>query len=393
MRILVLHSRYLSGGVSGENRVVDDETKLLREAGHQVWLWDPTPTTTSGLQLLRVGVKTIWSTSAVTKVRELIRQTRADIVHCHNLFPELSPAVLREASSQAAVVMTLHNFRSLCLPATFVRDGRVCEDCLGRLPWPGVVHGCYRGSKAGSAVLASSLALHRTLGTFDRTTLYFAVSEFIKQKHVQAGWAHDRISVKSNFAWPSRRREGSGEYFLYLGRLSAEKGISTLLEAFEELPAPLIVVGDGPQADELRAMTSSPSIHFRGAVSPSEVDSLLRRARALLVPSIWYEGQPRGILEAYAAGVPVVASDIGGLPEAVVDGVTGFLVPAGNPKPWMRAVERLLEDAEAERLADGAWLRWHERYTPEQGLEGLESAYERALERQYLNAADNSPTI
>ena len=378
MRILILHSRYLSGAVSGENRVVDDETRLLREAGHQVRLWNPAPET-SGLQLLRAGMKTIWSTSAVTKVRELIRQTRADIVHCHNLFPELSPAILREASSRAAVVMTLHNFRSLCLPATFVRDGRVCQDCLGRLPWPGVVHACYRGSRTGSAVLASSLSLHRTLGTFDRTTLYLAVSEFVRRKHAEAGWADDRISVKSNFAWPSTRRAGPGEYFLFLGRLSPEKGISTLLDAFAELPAPLLVVGDGPQADELRAMTSSASISFRGSVSPSEAHGLLRHARALLVPSICFEGQPRAILEAYAAGVPVVASDMGGLPETVVDGVTGLLVPPNSPRLWTRAVERLLEDAEAERLGDGAWQRWHERYTPERGLGGLESAYERAL--------------
>ena len=315
MRILILHSRYLSGAVSGENRVVADETRLLREAGHQVWLWEPTPTTTSGLRLLRAGAKAIWSTSAVTKVGELIRQTRAEIVHCHNLYPELSPAVLRKASSGIAAVMTLHNFRSLCLPATFVRDGRICEDCLGRLPWPGVVHACYRGSMAGSAILASSLTLHRTLETFDRPTLYLAVSEFVKRKHVEAGWADDRISVKSNFAWPATRREGPGEYFLYLGRLSPEKGVSTMLDAFRELPAaPLLVVGDGPQNDELRAMTSSPSVDFRGAVSPTEVDSLLRHARALLVPSVCYEGQPRAILEAYAAGIPVVASDIGGLP-------------------------------------------------------------------------------
>ena len=174
--------------------------------------------------------------------------------------------------------------------------------------------------------------MHRTLGSFDRPTLYVAVSEFVKRKYVEAGWSADRISVKSNFAWPSRRREGPGEYFLYLGRLSPEKGVSTLLEAFEELPAaPLLVVGDGPQADQLHTITSSPSVTFRGAVSPSEVDSLLRRARALLVPSVCYEGQPRAILEAYAAGVPVVASDIGGLPESVVDGVTGLLVPPGRP--------------------------------------------------------------
>ena len=190
----------------------------------------------------------------------------------------------------------------------------------------------------------------------------------------------DRIGVRSNFAWPTERREGAGEYFLYLGRLSSEKGIPTILEAFAELSAPLLIVGDGPEAARLRAFGRSSSVEFRGAVPASEVGPLLRGARALLVPSVCYEGQPRGILEAYAAGVPVIASDLGGLPEVVEDGVDGLLVPPAAPLQWRDGVERLLDDAESDRLGEGAWRRWRERFTPQRGLVTLESQYERALD-------------
>ena len=381
IRILVLHSRYLSGAVSGENRVVEDEVALLREAGHEVELWDPSPAPTGGASLIRAGVGTIWSRRAAAEISRRIRLKRPDVVHVHNLYPELSPAVLRAASSaKVPLVMTLHNYRSICLPATLVRDGRVCEDCLGRLPWPGVVHACYRDSRAGSAALAGSLSLHRAIGTFGLPTRYLAVSDFVKRKHVQAGWPSGRIAVKANFAWPSERREGPGEYFLYAGRLSEEKGVATLLRPGKAFPLPLVVVGDGPQASELRAMAPD-SVEFRGAVAPSEVAAFVRRARAFLVPSICYEGQPRGILEAYAAGVPVIASDIGGLPEIVVDGVSGSLVAPDSAEAWRQAIDRLLDDAESERLGDGARRTWSERFTPEQGLTGLESAYADAITR------------
>ena len=206
MRVLILHSRYLSGTTSGENRVVDDEARLLTEAGHQVDVWDPVPSDTSGPRLVGTAARAIWSKEAMDHVRGLIRRLDAEIVHCHNLFPILSPAVLRAAHSEgAAVVMTLHNYRLLCLPATFVRDGRVCEDCLGREPWPGVVHACYRASRLGSATLATSLTLHKTIRTFEQVTTFLAVSRFVRDKHIEGGWPGDRINVKPNFAWPSTR--------------------------------------------------------------------------------------------------------------------------------------------------------------------------------------------
>jgi glycosyltransferase involved in cell wall biosynthesis len=378
VRILIFHSRYLSGAVSGENRVVDDEARLLTDGGHRVDVWDPAPNSARGLRLMGTAARAIWSTEATDHVRGLIRRSRAEIVHFHNLFPLLSPAVLRAAGNEgAAVVMTLHNYRLLCLPATFIRDGRICEDCLGRRPWPGVVHACYRDSTLGSATLATSLSLHTALHTFDRVTKYLAVSRFVRRKYVEAGWPDDRIEVKSNFAWESPRRGGPGRYFLYLGRLSSGKGVATLLAAWRRSSAHLLVVGDGPAAQSLTGGAPA-NVEFRPTVSPAEVPALIREARALLVPSLWYEAQPRVILEAYAAGVPVLASDLGALPEAVRPD-SGLLVPPGDAAAWADAVERLLDDRESERLGQGAWRRWRDTYSPERGLQNLEDAYRRAV--------------
>jgi glycosyltransferase involved in cell wall biosynthesis len=385
MRVLVLHSRYLSGAVSGENRVVDDEADLLRQRGHEITVWSPSVEETATGNLMRAGAEAVWSRRASAEVRRLIQDARPDIVHCHNMFPALSPAVLRAARLQGTTtVVTLHNFRMMCLPATLLRNGRPCEDCVGRVPWPGVIHSCYRGSAPASAAIATSLVVHRRLKTFANVDLYLAVSEFVRDKHVEAGWEPDRIRVKTNFTWPSPVRRGPGEYFLYLGRLSEEKGIPTLIHAWASLDAPLLVVGSGPQAEALRT-AAPPNIEFRDAIPPSEVTGVLQRARAVLVPSVCYEGTPRVILEAYSAGIPVLASDIGGLGEVVHNNVSGLLLAPGDSPRWAKGIARLLDDSESERLGRGASILWAQRFSPEKVAEELESAYRLALSRRQEN--------
>jgi len=380
VRILILHSRYLSGPASGENSVVDDETRLLQRNGHTVTSWTPEPETGTTLKTVATAGRAVWGFSSAERVRWLIRSHRPDVVHVHNLFPTLSPAVLRTAAEYVPVVATLHNYRLMCLPSTFIRDGRTCEDCLGRVPWPGVVHRCYRGSMAGSVVLGTSVTLHRIAGSYDRVALFLAVSTFLRRKHLEAGFSPERLLVKPNFSWPMPRREGPGEVFLYLGRLSPEKGVETILRAWRPGLGTLVVAGSGPEDGRLRAMAPS-GIEFLGTVDGSAVPGLLQRARALLLPSNWYEGQPRVVLEAYAAGVPVLASDVGGLPELVEDGRSGFLLPRTDPEAWTAAMQKLLLDQEAVRLGQRGWQLWRERFSPERGLEGLEQAYQRAIAR------------
>ena len=375
MRILILHSQYLSGWASGENSVVRDEERLLREAGHDVTTWTPAPERSHA----RLGARAVWSPAALRHVRRLIERHRPQILHCHNLYPMLSPAVFRAARERdTRVVVTLHNYRMFCLPATCVRDGEICELCLGRVPWRGVVYRCYRGSMAGSTAMAASLSLHRVTGSFDDVTMFLPVSRFVRDKHVQAGLTPTRMVVKPNFCWPQPRRSGAGEYFLYVGRLAPEKDVGTLLEAWRSIRAPLIMAGDGPDRKLLEALAPE-GVEFRGTVSPEEVTTLLKGARALLFPTRCNEGGPRSVIEAYAAAVPVIATSLGAVPEMVEDGVSGLLVPPGGTDSWVKAVATLADATTAARLGEGAFDRWARLHSPEKGLVELEDAYRAAL--------------
>jgi glycosyltransferase involved in cell wall biosynthesis len=376
VRILVMHSRYASGSSSGENRVVDDEVALLRGAGHDVELWSPGPATgASGMEL---GASAVWSRNAVRELRRFEAEQGADVIHVHNLFPLVSPAVLRAA--RAPVVMTLHNYRLLCLPANFLRDGQSCERCLGRGLTAGVLHGCYRGSRSGSAALAASITLHRSLRTFDRVAAFLAVSDFVRQKYLSAGFDPDRVWVKPNFVPATAVREGPGEDFLYLGRISVEKGLDRLVKLWGEVPGRLVVIGDGPLLDAARA-AAPPNVEFRPPVAPEHVPGLLRRARALVVPSICYEGAPRTVVEAFAAGVPVIGHRIGAIGEVVQHERTGLLVDVGSAAGWRAAVDRLADDGESCRMGELAHDEWQRHFGPEHAAELLERFYNRVVGR------------
>jgi glycosyltransferase involved in cell wall biosynthesis len=384
VRILILHSRYLSGDVSGENRVVDDESRLLREAGHDVRLWAPEPDVAGPAGQVRAGISAIWSTAAARAVGEIVRLHQIQIVHVHNLFPTMSPAVIRAAGrAGAGTVMTLHNYRLMCLPASLLREGKICELCVGHVPWEGVRHRCYRGSAAGSAVLAASLSLHRAAGSFDGVDRFLAVSDFVRDKHFEAGLPRDRITVRANFAWSAGAPTGPGDHFLFAGRLAPEKGVDLLLRTWAEAPElpPLVVVGDGPEEARLHGL-APPGVEFRGRVAAAEMPSLMQGALGVLVPSRWYEAAlPRVVLEAYASGVPVVAADIGALRKGVIDGVSGYLVPPEEPAAWVEALRRLTAPGQAERMGAGAREVWAQRYSPERGLMTLETAYRGVLGR------------
>lgn len=375
MRVLILHSRYLSGPSSGENRVVEDEARLLRDAGVGVECWTPEVRSEGR----RAAMDAVWSRSAAEHVRGLVRTVRPDVIHVHSLYPRLSPAVLRAAEG-VPLVMTLHNFRLQCLPATFLRGTEVCEACLGRLPWRGVAFGCYRGSRAASAVVAGSLTLHRAIGSFDRVTLYAAVSGFVRDKLVEGGLDAGRVRVRRNFSWAIPCRCGAGSAFLVLGRLSPEKGVDTVLRAWNGMGR-LVVAGDGPERERLSDLAPA-GVEFIGAVEAATVPGLLADARALLMPSRWYEGSPRVIVEALAAGVPVIASNIGGLPEHVEDGVNGLLVDPGDVAGWASAIDRLRDADLSLKLGEGAYRRWQKEFSPEVALKTLEELYGEAIERK-----------
>jgi glycosyltransferase involved in cell wall biosynthesis len=377
MRVLVLHSRYRSGA-SGENRVVEDEVRLLRESGHEVLAWTPTPADSSLGDRARLGLSAVWSRTAAGRIERLATHFRPDVIHLHNLFPLLSPAALRAASARAPTVISLHNYRMMCLPADFLRNGQACEDCLGHVPWRGVVHRCYRGSTMASAALAGSLAGHRALGSFGRVDRFLAVSDFVRQKHVEAGVDPHRISVKRNFAWPSPQRRGPGGHYLYLGRISYEKGVSTLVDAWAaDAPGPLLIAGDGPERAALEARAPA-GVEFLGHVQTARVQALLAEARALILPTVCYEAAPRSVIEAMAAGVPAIASRTPAVAELVGED-RGLLVPAGNPAALGAAARLLADDRLSVELGAGAATEWSRSYSPASAVAALEAAYAEAI--------------
>src|SRR5262249_2273262 len=303
---------------------------------------------------LSLASRMVWSRAAGSELRELIRKHRPCVAHFHNTFPLMSPAAYYAVRSEKIpVIQTLHNFRLLCPNALFFRNGRVGEDCLGRsLPWPGIVHKCYRGSGAASAATAAMLATHRALGTW-RTAVdvYIALSGFSRDKLITGGVPDHRIVVKPNFVFPDPGPgKGTGDYALFVGRLSAEKGVETLLQAWEGLTGrvTLKIVGDGPMKELVQEAASRDSrIQWLGSQPSESVYALMGEALFLVLPSRCYENFPRVVVEAFAKGTPVLASKLGAMAEIIDDGRTGLHFEPGDPIDLVAKIGQLLADPAA----------------------------------------------
>lgn len=367
MRLLLIHERYRQRG--GEDAVFEDEAALLAASGCRVERLevdnhdiDPRA---GGLAL---AARAIWSRRGRTLVDDAISEFRPDIVHVHNWFPLLSPAIHSAIHRRGVpLVQTLHNFRLACLNGLMFRDGAPCQDCLTRaLKWPGVARRCYRNDIKASAAVALLLAVHRGLGTWTRRVdRFLAYSDFARQRFIAAGLPAGRIERADNCAPDPGAAAAGWDHpragALFVGRLSDEKGIATLLQAWRGLDHRLTIVGDGPLAEPLRrtaAGIGGDRIAFLGACPPETVSRLLTGTRLVCVPSSCYEQQPRIIAEAGAHGVPVLAAGHGGVGAAIVDGVTGRHAPPGDVAAWADAAARLLADP-GHLAALGAAARTH----------------------------------
>lgn len=382
--MVLVHTYYQQPG--GEDAVFEAEKTLLEAKGHEVIPLILHNRALESMPRRRQTVVTVWNGEAYQNLRLLIRDKRPQVVHIHNTFPLASPAVVHAAKAEKLpVVMTLHNYRLLCVNALFFRQGRVCEDCLGHLPWRGVVHGCYRNSRAASAVVAGMLTFHRFLGTWDMVDRYIVLTEFSRQKFIQAGFPPEKLVVKPNFVHPDPGvGSGKGGYALFVGRLSPEKGIGTLLKAWENLGGrvPLKIVGDGPLAEEVRrAAERMPGVEWLGRKAPDEVYALMGEAAFLVFPSEWYEGFPRVIAEAFAKGLPVLATALGAQGTIIEDGRTGLLFRPGDPEDLAAQVAWLWEHPkELARMRQEARREYEEKYTAERNYQLLMEIYGQALE-------------
>lgn len=382
--MLFLHNHYRQPG--GEDQVFAAEGELLEARGHRVSRYvmhNDRAAKMSRAGLLRT---TIWNGAVYRELRALIRRERPQVAHFHNTFPLISPAAYYAARAEGVpVVQTLHNYRLLCTNALFFREGRVCEDCLGRkATWPGVAHACYRESRTSSAAVAAMLASHRAAGTWSRAVdMYVALTGFARQKFVQGGLPAEKIATKPNFIEPDPGTgDGRGGYALFVGRLSREKGVETMLAAWERLRTrvPLKIVGDGPLAARVaEAAGRFREVAWLGRQPKDRVLDLMKEARALIFPSVWYEGFPMVIAEAYAVGLPVVASDLGSMSSLIDHGRTGLRFRPGDPEDLAVQIERI-----SKRPEELAWMRREARaefeanYTAERNYEMLLEIYQAA---------------
>jgi len=378
MRVLVAHNAYQQRG--GEDSVVDDEVALLRAHGAEVELLLTHNDEITGMGRAELAGRTLWSRPAAQAMAQRCKDFRPDVVHVHNSFPLLSPAVHWAAQEAGVpVVQTLHNFRLLCPQAMLLREGRVCEDCVGHLPWRGAVRGCYRGSVAQSSVLAGMIVLHRGLGTWQRrVNRFIALTEFARHKFVEGGLPAARLRVKPNFADLPDAGNGPRDGLLFVGRLSAEKGVETLVAAAANLPEPVRVIGDGPLT---AAVAKAPGLQALGAQPLAAVAAAMRSARALVLPSICYENFPRTLVEAYASGLPVIASRLGAMAELMQDGVTGLLFEPGDAAALEQRLRWALEHP-AEMAAMGRQARavYESSYTADRNHAQLMTIYEEAIQ-------------
>ena len=414
MKVLLVHNYYRTAAPSGENAVFEAERDLLAARGVEVDAYvvhndDLEPDHRPGavrpgalrLGQLRGALATPWNPVHRRRLRVRLRQAAAagvppDVMHVHNTFPRLSPAVFGAAAGTGtAVVYTLHNFRMLCANALFLRDGQTCTLCRDRRTvWPALRYACYRDSRPATLPLAAMIALHRRLRTLERhVDAFIALTEFQKAQFVAAGWPAERIHVKPNFhpapPRPVPWAERGGEV-VYLGRLAPEKGLDVLLDAWAAWGAaapPLTLYGNGPERARLEArLAGHPAadrIRLAEALPFAEAQARLARARLLVLPSVCFEGFPMAVGEAMALGVPVAASALGSLPELVDDGASGRLLPPGDAAGWAAGLAALW--AEPERLAAmgaAGRARFERDFTAEASFTRLMEIYGVAMERR-----------
>lgn len=391
MKILLCHSYYTQRG--GEDRSFEEERELLLANGHQVIEYVRRNEELAGARSLAAAATTLWNRNAARDVAQLIDAHRPDVLHATNTFPLISPSVCDAAHRRGvAVVQALRNYRLLCANSYLMRDGRPCEECIGRsIPWPAVKHRCYRDSAAASAVVGAMQVVHRTLGVWrNRVDAFFTLTNFARHKFVDAGLPAARLHVKYNSVSPDPGvGAGAGGYVALVGRLSPEKGIAAALAAWKAdatLP-PLAIVGDGPlRGDVEAAAAADPRITCHGELSNHAAQRVIGDATALLMPSLWYETFGRTIAEAYATGTPVAASRLGAMAELVDDGATGLLFHPGDADDLARCVSQLTTLPEKEQLAlrRRARAAYERQFTPAHNYNRLLEIYTIALKESQV---------
>ncbi|MCE7059703.1 glycosyltransferase [Dyadobacter sp. CY343] len=379
MRILTAHNLYQVRGGEDESRLVEEN--LMKQNGHDVMSFEVNNNTIdSNSSKLSLALNSIWSNSSYKEIKRLIKLQGSEILHVQNFFPLISPSIYYAASSlKVPVVQSIRNYRLMCPNALLFRDGHICTECLGKnTPINGIIHKCYRGSRSATAAVSTMLAVHNSIDTWNRkVNAFIAISRFVKEKLVTQGVHENKIFIKPNclLTDPGYSYDKK-DYILYVGRLSQEKGIATLVKAWNLLKSTttkLVVIGEGSMPS-----SKSHTIEFLGKLSLSETYRYMSEAKALIVPSEWHEPFGRVVVEAFANGTPVIGSQMGGIPELISSGRNGLLFEAGNAEQLANKIEILISKDSSE-MAEEARREFLLKYTPEQNYVQLKQIYESVI--------------
>jgi glycosyltransferase involved in cell wall biosynthesis len=386
--ILVIHNHLRPP--SGENSVFEAEKAMLAQHGLELISYERSNHEVerySTSRKIALPLYVVWSAKSYKEISDLIRRDNPDIAHFHNTFPLISPSAYYACKEQGVpVVQTLHNHRLFCPGGYFLRDGALCRDCVEKGLWCSVKNACYHDSKAQTAWLSAMLYIHRKLGTWtNKVDCYVTLTNFAKELYRSAGLPQEKIVVKPNFVHDLRSYMREPESFgMFIGRLGVEKGVETLLHALGKNSRPSFkLVGDGPMKSMLEGLKKKlnlENIEFCGFKPKEDTLSMLGRASFFVLPSICYEGFPMVVLEAMSLGKPVITTNLGGLPEIIKDGYSGFIVPPGDIDALADKMEILTKDRDlCKRLGQNARREYEEKYTPEKNYRMLMDIYNEVM--------------
>jgi len=397
MKILLAHNFYQSSSPSGEDSVFRSEVEMLLSKGVKVIQYEKHNDDISGtFKNIQTAFDMVWSKETYGELWELIKKEKPDIAHFHNIWYLISPSAYYSCKDAGIpVVQTLHNFRMFCANGLLLRNGRVCEECIGKLPWRGIAYGCFRNSRLYSAPVVAAEIMHKIKKTWTETVdAYISLTDFGMRKFIECGLPGDRIYVKPNFLVnPPSPKHAKGKYAIYLGRLSGEKGLDVLIDALAILKTSnpqaleffsLKVLGDGPLRAELEKYAEDKKlgekIDFTGRKSHDECMELLSEASFLIMSSVCYENFPMAIREAFACGKPVIASRLGAMAEIVEDNKTGLLFNPGDSADLAEKIRWMTENEDAcIGMGMNARASFESKYTADRNFAMLMDIYEKVL--------------
>jgi glycosyltransferase involved in cell wall biosynthesis len=380
MKILILHNKYKIPG--GEDSVVLNESALLKQFGHDVEVVYFTNDDINGSkQKVATGLNAVYSRSANQKIKTVIEKFKPDVIHVHNTFPKISPSIFYLANElKIPIVQTIHNYRLVCPGALLLREEQVCEACVNsKFAYKSIVNKCYRNSAIESTIVATVNFVHNTLGTLqNKISRFIVLSDFAKQKlknsTLQLSDSH--FAIKPNFVEDKDFNHNRQNVFLFVGRLSTEKGLDVLLEAFSQTSHPLAIIGGGPlEAKVMDYASKHSNIEYLGFQSSDVVIEKMKHCKALVFPSIWYEGMPMTILEAFSTGCPVIASKLGAMEELIEHEINGLHFEAASANDLIKQLDLITDD-----MSLNARNSYLEHYTPEANYKQLIDIYQKVID-------------